>query len=100
MKKTVLSALKRYHQTTAVYFPPDLTPIVQPCDISWNKPFKSAMQEKWKKWFRSGEQEFTKSRNRKSASYKLVSEWVAECWKATDNTLIAKSIKCMWYCYA
>ena len=91
MNKTVLSALKRHHQTTAVFIPPGLTPIVQPCDVSWNKPFKSAMREKWQEWLRSGEQEFTKSGNRKSASYKMVAEWVDECWKATDNTLIAKS---------
>ena len=54
-----------------------------PCFNFWtliNKPFKDRMKEKWEEWISNGEQEFTKSRNRRRASYELVARWANDVW--------------------
>ena len=39
--------------------PGGCTGILQPADVSWNKPFKSAIQDKWDTWMTSGDHTFT-----------------------------------------
>lgn len=36
-----------------IFIPPGCTPLVQPIDVSINRPFKTRMREQWVKWFRS-----------------------------------------------
>ena len=43
---------------TAV-IPGGCTSILQPADVSWNKPFKSHIQEKWDRWMVDGEHTYT-----------------------------------------
>ena len=87
----IQNQLMREHQTRAIYVPAGMTPLLQPCDLSWNKPFKDAMRRKWKDWLADGIREYTRAGNRKSASYKQVAEWVVECWRSLDAEIIANS---------
>ena len=75
--------------------PGGMTLLLQPADVSWNKPFKSLRKEKWLEWLNEGEEEYTRSGKRKSASYKTVVQWVSDCWKSISEDLIKKSFtKC------
>ena len=49
------------------------------------------MRRKWVEWLADGECEYTRSGNRRSASYTQVAEWVSQCWKDLDKDLIKRS---------
>ena len=51
-----------------------MTNVLQPPDVSVNKPFKNGMQRRWEEWMNKGKKEFTKKENHKKALYKLVCE--------------------------
>ena len=43
--------------------PGGLTGLVQPPDVSWNKPFKQAYKELYNEWLASGEKSYTPAGN-------------------------------------
>jgi hypothetical protein len=90
-RKTVLSSFKQHYSTTAAIIPGGMTPLLQPADVVWNKPFKTKMRQRWIDWLAEGEKEFIKSRKCKSASYKLICRWVSQSWSEITADLICKS---------
>ena len=72
LKKTVISSFKQHYNTEVAIIPGRMTPVLQPADVHWNKPFKTTMREKWIQWLSDGEVEYTCSGKRKSASYEMV----------------------------
>ena len=49
------------------------------------------MKHRWLERLQSGEVEYTKSGNRKQASYSLVAEWVSESWNEGPEDMISRS---------
>jgi hypothetical protein len=90
-RKTVLSPFKQHYSTTVAIIPGGMTPLLQPADVVWNKPFKTKMRQRWIDWLAEGEKEFIKSRKCKSASYKLICRWVSQSWSEITADLICKS---------
>lgn len=64
--------LSNLPNTEALLIPAGCTPLVQPLDVTLNKPFKTRMREQWKKWITlpEGEQNFTKKGKRQRVSAK------------------------------
>ncbi|CAG8709537.1 2440_t:CDS:2 [Dentiscutata erythropus] len=73
--------------------PRGTTSVLQPLDISVNKPFKNRMRNKWEEWMDKGEKKYTKKGNLKKASYKLVYELVSETWREISSNLLIKSFE-------
>ena len=72
-----------------------MTPFLQPANVHWNKPFKTAMREKLLNWLAKGEQEFTGSGKGKSVVYKMIARWLSESWNALPSDMIRQSfIQC------
>ena len=71
--------------------PGGLTSQVQPADVSWNKPFKSAYRELYDKWMAEGDKSFTASGNLKAPEKLLCLQWVNEAWNSVSSEVIQKS---------
>ena len=57
--ESVKAKLKEYKTRIAV-IPGGCTSVLQPLDVSVNKPFKNYMRKLWIDWMISGNKEFTK----------------------------------------
>ena len=73
------------------YFPPNCTPILQPCDMSVNREFKRVWTSCWLDWFieyGSSPANWTRCQNPRKASDDVVHRWIARCMEAmTENTV-------------
>ena len=91
VKKTVLSSFHQHYSTDVAVIPGGMTPLLQPADVSWNKPFKGLMKDKWIQWLSDGETHYTKTGKRKSASYEMIVNWVSQSWKEISKDIIRMS---------
>ncbi|CAG8663244.1 10030_t:CDS:2 [Dentiscutata erythropus] len=73
--------------------PGGTTSILQPPDVSINKPFKNGMRQRWEEWIDKGKVVFTKNGNCKKASYELVSKWVSKTWKEISSNVLVRLFK-------
>lgn len=89
---SVKAKLKDYRTRQAV-IPGGCTSVLQPLDVSVNKPFKTYIRKLWISWMISGEKEFTKGGAMKKPGLSLVVEWVKEAWDSIPEELIIKSFK-------
>ena len=68
-----------------------LTSLVQPADVSWNKPFKAAYKELYNEWMVSGEKSYTPAGNVRAPSKLLCLRWVKKAWDSVIKEVIIKS---------
>lgn len=64
------AAVSRHKNITPILVPAGCTPLVQPLDVSINKPFKCKMREQWHAWINMPEEDhvLTASGKRKRVS--------------------------------
>lgn len=95
LKHATKTSFKQHYNTSLSVIPGGLTPLLQPADVVWNRPFKAAMKEKWLNWLQGGDVEFTRTGKRRSASYLTVAVWVKESWDQVSEDLVRDSfVKC------
>lgn len=90
--ESVKLALKEANTDIAV-IPGGLTSVMQPLDVSLNKPFKDRLRNMWTSWMIEGHKEYTAGGNVKAASLSTVCEWVNEAWKGLPVEMVARSFK-------
>jgi hypothetical protein len=76
------------------YFPPNCTPILQPCDMNVNREFKRVWTSCWLDWFieyGSTPANWTPKQNPRKASDKLVHRWIARCMEALTEKVVRDS---------
>ncbi|CAG8613511.1 10234_t:CDS:2 [Dentiscutata erythropus] len=73
--------------------PRGLIYIVQPLDVSINKPFKNRLRDKWRVWIAVREHIFTKTGNIKKPEPDLMCHWIMEAWNDISPEIIVKSFK-------
>ena len=76
-----------------VIIPGGCTKYIQAPDLSWNKPFKATMTERYDDWLANGVMEYTEQGNLKAPSRKLMVEWIIDSWSKLTIEMIQKSFK-------
>ena len=93
MTESMKTALRR--ENTNLVIPSRLTSILQPLDVSLNKPFKDGVRKRWMEWMAKGTHEFTASGCQKKPSEQLFLSWIAGAWQDIPKEMIKSSfLKC------
>jgi len=76
-----------------VIIPGGITRLIQPLDVSVNKPIKDALRAKWNNWLSDGSHTFTPRGRIRQPTLVDVAEWVLATWKlesVVENISFAK----------
>jgi hypothetical protein len=94
-RKEIKQILKTHYNTAVEIIPGGMTPLIQPADVSWNRPIKASIKRQWNEWFEGPKQknEFSKTGKLRRPSYTKVAKWCLNAWNELDVELIKKSFK-------
>ena len=90
---SIRESVRSHYNTHMVVIPGGCTGVLQPADVSWNKPFKAAYREKYEDWTINGEVSLTASGRRRAPSKDLIMQWVKEAWQAVTPDVVRRSFK-------
>uniref|UniRef100_K7GH49 HTH CENPB-type domain-containing protein n=1 Tax=Pelodiscus sinensis TaxID=13735 RepID=K7GH49_PELSI len=93
----MLSIKKRLQQdkTDLAIIPGGMTKMLQPLDVTVNKPMKDALRRKRNTWLLEGEHTFTAGGRMRTPTLQDVTQWIADVWLELDLTMIRKGfLKC------
>lgn len=90
-----VKALFKRERTDLAVIPGGLTSILQPLDVSLNKPFKDGVRRQWMQWMAEGIHELTATGRQKKASEELICSWISQAWNDIPAEMITSSfLKC------
>ena len=81
----------RKMETELVVIPGGMTSVLQPMDVSINKPFKDRLRQQYLIWIVDPARELTETGKIKQAALSDVVRWVSAAWKAIPESIIARS---------
>jgi hypothetical protein len=80
----------KYNSDFAI-IPGGCTSKLQPCDVSWNKPFKDLYRDMYDDWLFDGLVSMTKGGNRRPPDKIQILKWIKEAWARISPDIIRKS---------
>jgi hypothetical protein len=78
----------RKMKTELVVIPGGMTSVLQPMDISINKPFEDRLRQQYLTWIADPARELTETGKIKCAAPSEVMQWVSAAWKAIPESII------------
>jgi len=89
----LLRLLKEDYKTTLAIIPGGLTSVLQPLDVSINKPMKVLLQRRWNQWYSEGDHSFTTTGRMRKPELEEICKWIVEAWQQLDPNIIVKAFK-------
>ena len=85
--KRLLSEMK----TDLAVIPGGLTSVLQPLDVSVNKPFKDNIRKLYAQWMAEGGHSLTPTGKIRRPSIELMCSWIVRAWDMADQCVIVTS---------
>ena len=86
------AALKAVN-TDLVIIPGGLTSMLQPLNMSINKPFKSAIHKLWNEWMMSRQHTFTATGRQRRVDLVTICQWILTAWEQISISCITNRFK-------
>ena len=83
----------RKMKTELVVIPGGMTSVMQPMDVSVNKPFKDSLRQQYLNLIADPARVLTETGKIKRAPPPEVARWVSAAWKAIPESIIVRSFK-------
>lgn len=80
-------------KTTPAIIPGGMTSILQPLDVSINKPMKNSLRRKWNEWMLNGDHSYTKGGLRRKPDLPTICQWILDAWLELPKMIIVKAFK-------
>jgi len=82
-------------KTDLAIIPGGMTKMLQPLDVTVNKPTKDALRRLWNDWLLDGDHTFTAGGRMRTPTLSDVTEWILRIWQELDPAIIKKGfVKC------
>jgi len=83
----------RKMKTELVVIPDRITSVLQPMDVSINKPFKDRLRHHYLTWIADPAHKLKETGKIKCAAPSEVAQWVSVAWKPIPESIIIRSFK-------
>jgi len=88
-------ALKKSHNTDLAIILGGMTKMLQPLDVSVNRPFKVLMQQQWSTWMAEGDHTFTPTGRMRKVDLPTICSWIKSAWEKVPTSCITNGfLKC------
>lgn len=81
------------HRTRLAIIPGGMTVILQPLDVSVNKPMKLMLQEHWNNWYGGDQHTFTATGRMWKPELQDICQWIVDAWSELDPQIIVHAFK-------